>query len=75
MINSCPLETVTTFLDLRVLLVMKLFFIDHISMVIGKARAALVFVKRCAREFIDPYVTKLLYISLVRPILEYASII
>ena len=28
-----------------------------------------------AREFIDPYITKLLYISFVRPILVYASII
>lgn len=74
-INSCPLETVTTFLDLGVLLDMKLSFIDHISMMIGKARAVLGFVKRWAREFIDPYITRLLYISLVRPILEYASII
>ena len=35
----CPLETVTTFLDLGVLVDMKLSFIDRISMVIGKARA------------------------------------
>ena len=38
-------------------------------MTIGKAPAVLGFVKRWAREFIDPYTTKLLYISLVRPIL------
>ena len=31
-INSCPFETVTTFLDLGVLLDMKLSFIDHTSM-------------------------------------------
>ena len=29
----------------------------------------------CYGEFLDPYLTKLLYISLVRPILEYVSII
>ena len=74
-INSCPLETLTTFLDLGVLSAMKLSFIDRISIVIGKARAVLGFVKRWARKFIDLYLTKLLYISLVRPILEYASFI
>ena len=42
MINSCLLETVSAFLDLGVLL----SFIDHISMVIDKARAVLSFVKR-----------------------------
>ena len=31
--------------------------------------------KRWAKEFIDPYISKLLYILLVRPISEYASII
>ena len=69
-INSCPLKTVTTFLDLGVLFDMELSFIDHISMVIGKARALLGYVKRWAKKFIDPYITKLLYITLVRPILE-----
>ena len=34
----------------------------------SKARAVLGFVKRWANEFIDPYITKLLYISLVRPL-------
>ena len=74
-INSCLFETVTTFLELGVLVDVKLSFTDHISMAISKARAVFGFVKRWAREFIDPYITKLLYISLVRPILEYASII
>ena len=45
-IKSCPLETVTTFPDLVVLVCMKLSFIDHSSMVISKARAVLGFVKR-----------------------------
>ena len=52
-VNSCPLETVTTFLDLGVLFDMKFSFIDHISMVIGNARAVLGFVKGWAREFIN----------------------
>ena len=54
---------------------MKLSFIGYINMVIGKDWTVLGFVKIWAREFIDPYITKLLYISLVRPILEYASLI
>ena len=45
-INFCPLETVTTFLDLGALVDMKLSFIDHISTAIGKAQAVLGFVKR-----------------------------
>ena len=49
-INSCPLETTTTFPHLGVLVDMKLPFIDHISMAIGKVRAVLGFVKRWARE-------------------------
>ena len=53
-INYCHLETVTTFLDLGELVDMKLSFIDHISVMIGKARAVLGFVKRWGREFIDP---------------------
>ena len=66
MINSCPLETVTTYLDLGVLLDMKLSFNDQISMVIGKARGVLGCVERWARELIDRYITKLLYFSVVR---------
>ena len=75
MINSCPLETLTAFFNLGVLVNMKLYFIDHISRMIGKARAVLGFAKRWTREFIVPYITKLLCISFVKRILEYASII
>ena len=45
----------TTFCDLGVLWNMKLSFIDHISVVIGKAWAVLSVVKRWAKEFIDPF--------------------
>ena len=44
-IDSCPLENVTTFLDLGISLNMKMSFIDHISMVIGMAWAVLGFVE------------------------------
>ena len=36
-------------------------------------KGVLAVVKRWAKELNDPYVTKLLYTSLVRPILEYGS--
>lgn len=69
------LEIVENFLDLGILLDNKLNFVSHITMMINKARGVLAFIKRWAKEFDDPYVTKQLYISLVRPILEYGSII
>lgn len=61
--------------DLGVLLDAKLNFIQHISLTVNKARSVLGFIKRWAKEFTDPYITKQLYTSLVRPILEYGSII
>lgn len=69
------LELVDLFLDLGVLFDPKLNFISHINVSVNKARGVLAFIKRWAKEFTDPYVTKQLYMSLVRPILEYGSII
>ena len=71
LINSCPLETVTTFLDFGMLVDMKLSFMGHISMVIGKARTVIDFVKRWAREFIDPLYNK----TAILHLLEYTTII
>ena len=42
---------------------------------VNQANGVLGFIKRWSKEFSDPYVTKQLNISLVRPILEYGSII
>lgn len=69
------LETVNVFQDLGILLDAKLSFVPHINMTVNKARGVLAFIKRWAKEFTDPYITKQLYTSLVRPILEYGSII
>lgn len=69
------LEQVDVFLDLGILLDAKLSFTSHINMMVNKARGVLAFIKRWAKEFTDPYITKQLYTSLVRPILEYGSII
>ena len=75
LLGGQQLELVHTFMDLGILLDVKLSFISHINMTINKARGVLAFIKRWSKEFIDPYITKQLYTSLVRPILEYGSII
>ena len=72
---SIELEKVNAFCDLGVLLDPKLRFNLHINFIINKANRCLGFIKRWAKEFDDPYVTKLLFTSLVRPVLEYACIV
>lgn len=74
-LGDCQLELVKDILDLGVLLDSKLDFIKHITSMINKARGVLAFIKRWAKEFTDPEITKQLYTSLVRPIIEYGSII
>lgn len=74
-LNGHILNKVDAVSDLGILLDAKLNFIQHISLTVNKARSVLGFIKRWAKEFNDPYVTKQLYTSLVRPILEYGSII
>ena len=75
LLGGQPLELVHSFLDLGIMLDAKLSFIPHINMTINKARGVLAFIKRWAKEFYDPYITKTLYTSLVRPILEYGSVV
>jgi len=61
--------------DLGVLLDPKLKFDCHIMSTVNKAISVLGFIKRWSNEFYDPYTTKLLFTSLVRPILEYCSLV
>ena len=75
MLNNHKLVMVDTFLDLGILFDAKLTFIPHITSTVNKARGTLGYIKRWSKEFKDPYITKTLYTSLVRPILEYGSII
>ena len=67
------LDAVSTFVDLGVTMDHKLSFIIHINNTANKARSVLGFIKRWAKEFNDPYITKTLFTSLVRPILEFGS--
>ena len=82
--NTCPsnfslgefhLERVNSFLDLGILLDPKLNFNTHITTMVNKAYGVFYFIKRWAKEFTDPYITKGLFTSLVRPILEYGSVV
>ena len=72
-IDGHDLETVSEYRDLGVIMDPRLRFDRHINSIVSKARLMLGFIKRWSKEFKDPYVTKLLYTALVRPILEYAS--
>lgn len=74
-LGNHQLERVLSMNDLGVLLDPKLSFNQHVSLIVNKARGILGFIKRWAKEFNDPYVTKRLYTSLVRPVLEYASVV
>lgn len=74
-INSSQLCKLSNFSDLGINLDPKLTFTDHYNHIIKRANVTLGFIKRFAREFEDPYVLKVLYISFVRPILEYGCIV
>lgn len=74
-IGANKLENVLSFLDLGVLLDHRLRFHLHIEACVNKAKSLLGFMKRWSKEFMDPYITKSLFMSLVRPTLEYASVI
>ena len=72
-LGNTTLERVQIFCDLGITMDIRLRYDVHINLIINKAKGVLAVVKRWAKEFNDPYVTKLLYTSLVRPILEYGS--
>lgn len=72
-INDQPLNRASYIRDLGVLCDRELNFRLHIDNIISRANSALGFVKRWSKEFSNPYVTKSLYMSFVRPLLEYAS--
>ena len=74
-INGHSLSTVDSFVDLGLLMDPKLNFNSHVITMVNKANGVLGFAKRWAKEFSDPYITKQLFTSLVRPILEYGSVV
>jgi hypothetical protein len=72
-IGGSALGRVEEIRDLGVLLDSRMTFLCHIAAVISKSSKMLGFIKHYSREFSDPYTYKVLYISVVRPNLEYAA--
>ena len=72
-INCEPIPFVNSICDLGLLCDPHLNFHSHIDSIVNKANSTLGFVKRWSKEFCDPYVTKSLYTTFVRPLLEYSS--
>lgn len=61
--------------DLGVILDSKLTFVDHYNNITYKASNMLGFIKRFSFNFNDPYTIKTLYVTYVRPLLEYCSVV
>lgn len=72
-LNSTKVDKVNTVRDLGILCDSELNFRLHFNDIICRANSALGFVKRWSKEFSDPHVTRSLYMTFVRPILEYGS--
>lgn len=75
MFGLSSLNNVSEFSDLDIILDSKLTFNLHLNYIINKANRMLGFIKRFSRDFRDPYVLKLLFVSFVRPILEYGCVV
>ncbi|XP_045452732.1 uncharacterized protein LOC123661837 [Melitaea cinxia] len=72
-LNGVSLQKVDTIRDLGVQLDRKLSFMNHFDSIVAKASKMIGFVKRACSEFRSVSTLKLLYNTLVRSILEYAS--
>ena len=71
-INNLNIKRCQSVTDLGVIFDQKIRFHLHVNHVASRASSTLGFVKRWSKEFNSPTITRHLYISLVRPILEYA---
>ena len=74
-LNSVVLNRVNVIRDLGVLLDAKLSFNQHIERTINQANSVLGMICAMANDVRDPMCLKALFCSLVRPILEYASVV
>lgn len=74
-IDGIILNRVDHVTDLGVQLDEKMSFELHRSAIISKATRQLGFISKVAKDFSDPHCWKSLYCSLVRPILENASVV
>ena len=72
-INDTSLRRVSEIRDLGVILDSKLTFKKQIDRIVSSGQTILGFMKRRAKEFVDPYLTKKLFNTLVLPVIEYVS--
>ena len=73
--NITALQLVNSFNDLGLIFNCKLNFRNHITLIVNKTTCILRFIKRWAKKFSNSYVTKPLFTTLVRPTLDYGSVI
>jgi hypothetical protein len=69
------LVEINTIQDLGVIFQSNLSFLSHIEKSCTKTLKSLGFLIRCTKEFNDEHCLKTLYVSLVRPLLEYCSVL
>lgn len=74
-LDGIGLKRESTVNDLGVLIDEKVTFKDHTAYVVSKASRQLGFIFRFAKGFKDIYCLKALYCALVRPTLEYSSVV
>jgi hypothetical protein len=67
------LDRVRSIKDLGIIMYEKINFSKHVDVLVGKAFVMMEFIRGPSFEFRDPYTLKSLYMSFVRPKLEYAS--
>lgn len=72
-LSNSVLKRVTEFCDLGVTFDNKMCFNKHVNIIKARASSRLGMIKRWSKEFNDPHVTKCLYVSLVRSVLEFNS--
>ena len=72
-INNNILDSVETIKDLGVMLDTSLTFTDHYDYITNKAIKLLGFIKRSMSDFGNVHGFKMIYCSLIRSVLEYAS--
>lgn len=74
-VGNYRLVCVNNILDLGVLYDSECRFNCHVEYAVQKAYKMLGFIRRNAKDFRDPCTLKVLYCSLVRSVLEYASVV
>lgn len=71
--DTMSIKRVLQIKDLGVTYDIKFNFNDHFNKTVNRANSILGFIKRESIQIKDPHILKLLYISFVRPVIEYGS--